>query len=288
MSPTDCYENWFSRSETIVFAYIGMALFSFEHIFQASFCFGTIFLTLLGRAANIYPLAYIVNKFRAVKINKRMQFVMWFSGLRGAIAYVLSLHLEMDSLEKRKIIITGTLTEVLFTIIVLGGSTYPLIKFLKITGKTPRRAAMSTKKGSPTQGESVVTLIKTVHASAAIESEFSSFYDTETMSSESTSGTEHSSFLKPADGAELVKKIPKKRKRRRKKEAGSSDSQTVTSAFTRLDATFLVPFLCRRVTRDELISNRTQMRQFASKWYDEVRFNKPMQLVRNKVFLDRL
>ena len=215
-----------------------------------------------------------------------MQFVMWFSGLRGAIAYVLSLHLEMDSLEKRKIIITGTLTEVLFTIIVLGGSTYPLIKFLKITGKSTRRAVMSSKKGS--EGESVVTLSKTEHASAPIESEFSSFYDTEAASSESIDEIEQSSFLNPVDGAELVKKSPKKRKRRRKKEVGSNDSHTVTSAFTRLDATFLVPFLCRRVTRDELISNRTQMRQFASKWYDEVRFNKPMQLVRNKVFLDRL
>ena len=74
-------------AETSIFAYIGMAMFSFEHDFEPGFCIGSILLILIARAANIYPLSMLVNKFRVVKINKRMQFVMWFSGLRGAIAY---------------------------------------------------------------------------------------------------------------------------------------------------------------------------------------------------------
>lgn len=55
---------------------------------------------------------------------------MWFSGLRGAIAYALSLHLEFEK-ETRRVLVTTTLVIVLFTIFVLGGSTMPLLKFLK-------------------------------------------------------------------------------------------------------------------------------------------------------------
>ena len=37
-------------------------------------------LILLGRAANIFPLSFLVNRFRTTKISSQMQFVMWFSG----------------------------------------------------------------------------------------------------------------------------------------------------------------------------------------------------------------
>lgn len=35
---------------------------------------------LLGRAVNIYPLSSLVNQFRDVKISRKTQFIMWFSG----------------------------------------------------------------------------------------------------------------------------------------------------------------------------------------------------------------
>ena len=56
-------------------------------------------------------------------------FWLWnTAGLRGAICYALSLHLELDSIEKRHVIVTTSLIIVLFTILVLGGSTYPVVK----------------------------------------------------------------------------------------------------------------------------------------------------------------
>lgn len=55
---------------------------------------------------------------------------MWFSGLRGAIAYALSLHLEFE-METRRVLVTTTLIIVLFTILFLGGSTMPLLKCLQ-------------------------------------------------------------------------------------------------------------------------------------------------------------
>lgn len=50
-------------------------------------------------------------------------------GLRGAIAFALSLHLEFEQ-EKRYVLVTATLIIVLFTVIFLGGMTLPLMKVL--------------------------------------------------------------------------------------------------------------------------------------------------------------
>ena len=48
-------------------------------------------------------------------------------GLRGAIAFALCLHLEFGE-ESRRVLVTTTLIIVLFTVLVLGGSTAPLMK----------------------------------------------------------------------------------------------------------------------------------------------------------------
>ncbi|GIY89038.1 hypothetical protein CDAR_93201 [Caerostris darwini] len=130
-------------AETCVFAYLGLAIFSFRLIIKPSLVVWSIVLCLLGRALNIYPLSFVVNHFREHKITKKMMFIMWFSGLRGAISYALALHLEFED-EKRHVIVTTTLIIVLFTTLVLGGSTMPLMKFLK-AGKKPRRKREGTK-----------------------------------------------------------------------------------------------------------------------------------------------
>lgn len=48
-------------------------------------------------------------------------------GLRGAISYALSLHLEFSN-ETRHVIITTTLCIILVTTLLFGGSTMPLMK----------------------------------------------------------------------------------------------------------------------------------------------------------------
>ena len=49
------------------------------------------------------------------------------SGLRGAVAFALVLHLQLDD-EKRHVLVTSTLIIIMFTILFLGGSTLPLLK----------------------------------------------------------------------------------------------------------------------------------------------------------------
>jgi solute carrier family 9 (sodium/hydrogen exchanger), member 8 len=93
---------------------------------------------LVSRACNIFPLSIMLNYFREHKITKKMQFIMWFSGLRGAIAFALSLNLQIKD-DERHVIVTTTLILVLFTTLVLGGSTMPLMKLLNADKNNRRR-----------------------------------------------------------------------------------------------------------------------------------------------------
>lgn len=115
-------------AETCVFAYLGLAIFSSPHRIEMALIVWSLLLCLVGRALNIFPLGSLVNRFRAHRITGKMMFVMWFSGLRGAIAYALSLHLEFENKDTRQVIITTTLIIVLFTTLVFGGLTMPIVK----------------------------------------------------------------------------------------------------------------------------------------------------------------
>ncbi|KAK3923941.1 Sodium/hydrogen exchanger 8 [Frankliniella fusca] len=148
-------------AETCVFAYLGLAIFSFRHRVEPALVVWSLILCLIGRAANIFPLAILVNRFREHQITHRMMFIMWFSGLRGAISYALSLHLEFSD-ETRHVIITTTLIIVLFTTLVLGGSTMPLMKFLQ-AGRKERSRRRRKEKG--------LSLSKTKEWGQAIDSE---------------------------------------------------------------------------------------------------------------------
>ncbi|XP_050077181.1 sodium/hydrogen exchanger 8 [Anopheles maculipalpis] len=156
-------------AETCVFAYLGLAIFSFKHRCELSFVIWAIVLCLIGRACNIFPLAWLVNRFREHKITNRMAFIMWFSGLRGAISYALSLHMQFSTEESRHVVITTTLIIVLFTTLFFGGSTMPLMKYLQ-GGKKVKRASRAGRAGRKRK-EKALSLSKTREWGQAIDSE---------------------------------------------------------------------------------------------------------------------
>ncbi|XP_071036597.1 sodium/hydrogen exchanger 8-like isoform X2 [Parasteatoda tepidariorum] len=138
-------------SETCVFAYLGLSIFSFKIAADFYFILATLLLCLVARAVSVFPLSVFVNIFRQHKISPKMMFIIWFSAIRGAVAYACSLKFEFEE-NKRNLIITTTLVIVLFTTIVFGGSTMPLLKYLQWKEKDPCK-----KKIAP----SSICLIKT-------------------------------------------------------------------------------------------------------------------------------
>ncbi|XP_059397008.1 sodium/hydrogen exchanger 8 isoform X1 [Carassius carassius] len=209
--------------ETCVFAFLGLSIFSFPHKFELSFVIWCIVLVLVGRAVNIFPLSFLLNFCRDHKITPKMMFIMWFSGLRGAIPYALSLHLGLEPIEKRQLIGTTTIVIVLFTILLLGGGTMPLIRIMDIEESQSRR---KNKKD--------INLSKTEKMGNAIESE-------------------HLSELTEEEY-----------------EAHIYQRQDL-KGFLWLDAKYLNPFFTRRLTQEDLLHGRIQMKTLTNKWYEEVR-----------------
>lgn len=60
---------------------------------------------------------------------------MFFSGLRGAIAFALALQCHNLKTPNSNEIVTCTLVIVIFTVLVFGGLSYPLLKILKLDKK---------------------------------------------------------------------------------------------------------------------------------------------------------
>merc|ERR1719192_1782002 len=149
--------------ETSIFIYLGLGIFSFPHRVELSLIVWSLVLILLGRAFNIFPLSMLCNEFRAHQITQKMMVIMWFSGLRGAIAYALSLHLEFGE-DTRKVLVTTTLVVVLFTTIILGGGTMPLMKYLESRSQPRNRRRRNSRRKE-------ITLSKTRELGSSWESE---------------------------------------------------------------------------------------------------------------------
>lgn len=99
---------------------------------------------MLGRAFNVFPLASLANVFRHTKISPVMQFIMFFSGLRGAIAFALAVNLEGQT-ENDNVLLTTTLSVVLISIVLFGAGTFPLLRLLEHMGWTSAPAPGARK-----------------------------------------------------------------------------------------------------------------------------------------------
>uniref|UniRef100_A0A674CY26 Sodium/hydrogen exchanger n=1 Tax=Salmo trutta TaxID=8032 RepID=A0A674CY26_SALTR len=209
--------------ETCVFAFLGLSIFSFPHKFEFSFVIWCIVLVLVGRAVNIFPLSYLLNFFRDHKITPKMMFIMWFSGLRGAIPYALSLHLGLEPIEKRQLIGTTTIIIVLFTILLLGSGTMPLIRIMDNEESQSRRK--NKKDINLSKTEKMGNALELEHLSELTEEEYE---------------------------AQIYQRRDLK-------------------GFMWLDAKYLNPFFTRRLTQEDLLHGRIQMKTLTNKWYEEVR-----------------
>jgi len=120
-------------TETLVFAYLGLALFSFDNEYDFGFIFFAIVIILVARAAHVFPLSFLINLARRPerKINRRHQVFIWFAGLRGAIAFALALDVP-KALGGATAIFTTTLMIIFFTVLVEGGVTITLLQKLNI------------------------------------------------------------------------------------------------------------------------------------------------------------
>eukprot|EP01137_Pigoraptor_chileana_P020836 Opistho-2@83731 len=133
-------------ADSFIFCYLGLTIFTYEHHeWRPAFMTLSLVTVLFARAANIFPLAFLLNLCtgRAPKpVPFRHMIVMWAAGLRGAISFALAM--EDHATESRRIILSTTLFIVAVTVIVLGGVSLPLVNCLGVI----RRRAESIELSS--------------------------------------------------------------------------------------------------------------------------------------------
>ncbi|KAG6701541.1 hypothetical protein I3842_08G170200 [Carya illinoinensis] len=138
-------------AEIFIFVYVGMDALDIEKWRFVSGSPGTsvavssilLGLIMAGRAAFVFPLSFLINlvkKSPKEKINFRQQVVIWWAGLmRGAVSIALAYNQFTMSghtqLRGNAIMITSTITVVLFSTVVFGLLTKPLIRFLLLHPK---------------------------------------------------------------------------------------------------------------------------------------------------------
>ncbi|KAK3547692.1 hypothetical protein QTP86_026941, partial [Hemibagrus guttatus] len=288
--------------ETCVFAFPGLSIFSFPHKFEFSFVIWGIVLVLLGRAVNIFPLSFLLNFFRDHKITPKMMFIMWFSGLRGAIPYALSLHLGLEPIEKRQLIGTTTIVIVLFTILLMGGGDHASHPHHGHRGQPI--TAQEQKGHQPEQDREDAILcssrsryISLIFTSDFIQSsvDFSvqihpasfvlAFRFARTVMCPSSIALTSSrdtnlqltrlelwifNGIKSAALGNTVESEHLSELTEEEYESQIVQRQDL-KGFLWLDAKYLNPFFTRRLTQEDLLHGRIQMKTLTNKWYEEVR-----------------
>ncbi|KAL7235066.1 hypothetical protein ACSBR1_018531 [Camellia fascicularis] len=139
-------------AETFIFLYVGMDALDIDKWRQSKASASTsvavsstfFALVLVGRAAFVYPLANISNCFKrrdSSKIALKQQFIVWWAGLmRGAVTVALSYNQFSSSgtdSHERSLMITSTIIVVLFSTVVFGSITKPLIEALLLRHAKP-------------------------------------------------------------------------------------------------------------------------------------------------------
>ncbi|XP_022718946.1 sodium/hydrogen exchanger 2-like [Durio zibethinus] len=133
-------------AEIFIFLYVGMDALDIEKWRFVNDSPGTsvavssvlLALVMAGRAAFVFPLSFLSNlakKSAGEKISFREQIIIWWAGLmRGAVSMALAYNqftrAGHTQLRGNAIMITSTITVVLFSTVVFGIMTKPLIRFL--------------------------------------------------------------------------------------------------------------------------------------------------------------
>ncbi|KAJ3417444.1 monovalent cation:H+ antiporter, CPA1 (nhx1) [Chytridiales sp. JEL 0842] len=124
-------------SENFIFIYLGVTLFTKEdELYLPGFIFFTLIIVLIARYCATIPLAQVVNAIsrrftgrEADLIPRNHQIMLWWAGLRGAVAFALSYDVTGES---AKAIRTTTLVVCVVSIIGLGGTTNYALEMLKV------------------------------------------------------------------------------------------------------------------------------------------------------------
>jgi len=120
-------------AENFIFIYLGVTIFApNNYVYKPIFIILVVIIMIFARAIHVFPLSAMINCVQrdpTQKIELKHQAMMLWSGLRGAIAFMLSLKVDWEA---GPVIVTTTLMIVVITVIFFGSPTATMLKLLKI------------------------------------------------------------------------------------------------------------------------------------------------------------
>lgn len=119
-------------AETCCFVNLGITLPFMQSSIRWGYVLIAIPALLLSRTCSVFPTGYICNLFRSKPIGYRHMTIIWWSGIRGAVSFALALNFPTGH---HDIVISTTMMLALFTVIVQGGGTRPLLGMLQLNAK---------------------------------------------------------------------------------------------------------------------------------------------------------
>jgi NhaP-type Na+/H+ or K+/H+ antiporter len=82
------------------------------------------------------------------RFNQNTQLCLWYCGLRGAVAYALAMKAAATLGEPGQAMLSSTLFVVMFTVLLMGGSTTHVLQKLGIIDHAPRFGPGGLNSGS--------------------------------------------------------------------------------------------------------------------------------------------
>lgn len=130
-----------------------------------------ILVMIVARAVSIFSLSALSNLGSGSDISWQSQVVLWWGGLRGSVSVALALSVP-ESLPQREEIISIIFGVMLFTLIVQGLTTKPLLEFLDLLGDQPLRQSFIQKIAQRAALMRVLEELKRIKQTNSIDPEY--------------------------------------------------------------------------------------------------------------------
>jgi CPA1 family monovalent cation:H+ antiporter len=126
---------------------------------------------VLARAIAVYGLGFLSNRLANSNIPLPEQTILWWGGLRGSVSIALALSVP-NILTEREDLINTVFGVVLFTLLVQGLTTKPLLEKLKLLGDQPLRQEYLELVARQTALKRVLTYLGQVEKRPGLDPEF--------------------------------------------------------------------------------------------------------------------